>query len=112
MGYKFLQASLFMCFAAIIVLALYAMPAWTFYTAGGIGLVVTLLISRSIILPLRSVSTGIDLLNGQDFNSRLAKVNEPNADKIVRLFNTVIGRWKSQFRLTPVGGKKLTPSSK
>ena len=77
MGYKFLQASLFMCFAAIIVLALYAMPAWTFYTAGGIGLVVTLLISRSIILPLRSVSTGIDLLNGQDFNSRLAKVSDP-----------------------------------
>lgn len=92
MGYKFLQASLFICFASIIVLALYAMPAWTFYIAGGIGLALVLLISRSIILPLRSVSTGIDLLNGQDFNSRLAKVNEPNADKIVRLFNTVIGR--------------------
>lgn len=27
-------------------------------------------------------------------------------------FTHELGIWKSQFRLTPVGGKKLTPSSK
>ena len=33
--------------------------------------------------------------------------------KLTGAFVTNIkGKWKSRFRLTPVGGKKLTPSSK
>lgn len=92
MGYRFLSASVATCFAAVPVLAACGMPSWTFYAAGGIGLLSAALLIRGIVLPLRTVSTGMDLLSGQDFGSRLAKVGERNADKMVRLYNTMISR--------------------
>lgn len=41
---------------------------------------------------MRRTAIGMDLLASQDFGSRLVTVSEPNADRMVRLFNTMIDR--------------------
>ncbi|MFR9534092.1 MAG: ATP-binding protein [Rikenellaceae bacterium] len=48
------------------------------------------------IRPLRTIVQGIDLLRTQDFNSRLLKVNQVEADQIVDLFNKMFDQLKKE----------------
>lgn len=45
---------------------------------------------RSVIAPVRALNTGINLLQAQDFGSRLARVGQPDADNIGATFNRMI----------------------
>lgn len=63
-------------------------------------LIVTLLmlaeLLRSVILPQRTVSRGMELIAAQDFNNRLTRVGQIDADKSVVLFNTMIDRLREE----------------
>lgn len=45
---------------------------------------------KSVRRPLNVVASGLALLRGKDFSSRLAYVGEKDADKIIEMYNTMI----------------------
>lgn len=49
-----------------------------------------------VITSNRAVQIGMDLLSAQDFTSRLRKVGERNADRVVALFNTMIDQLREE----------------
>jgi PAS domain S-box-containing protein len=51
---------------------------------------------RSILKPLQVIGDGMDLLREQDFSSRLRKVGQPEADRIVDVFNKMMEQLKSE----------------
>ncbi len=51
---------------------------------------------RKIILPMRGIANGMDLIRAQDFSSRLTKVGQPEADRIVDMFNTMMHNLKTE----------------
>jgi nitrogen fixation/metabolism regulation signal transduction histidine kinase len=51
---------------------------------------------RRIIKPLQIISNGMDLLNEQDFSSRLRMVGQPESDRIVNIFNKMMSRLKNE----------------
>jgi len=51
---------------------------------------------RKIILPMRGIANGMDLIRAQDFSSRLSKVGQPEADRIVDMFNTMMHNLKTE----------------
>lgn len=51
---------------------------------------------RRIIKPLQIIGDGMDLLNEQDFGSRLRLVGQPEADRIVGVFNRIMEQLKNE----------------
>ena len=50
----------------------------------------------SIVRPIKTLTLGMDLVNSQDFSSRLAKVGHPDADKLVGMFNRMMDSLKNE----------------
>ena len=69
---------------------------WVIYPAVGFAAVVMLLLFRSVIKPAHTVQRGLDLIAAQDFNNRLNRVGEREADRIVKLFNTMIDKLRNE----------------
>ncbi len=69
---------------------------WLLYPVLGLGAIVMFMLFRSVIKPAQTVRQGLDLISAQDFNNRLVKVGEPEADKIVKLFNTMIDKLRNE----------------
>lgn len=65
-------------------------------TIAGVAVVVTVLLYISVSKPLAAVHNGIYLLREQDFTSRLRKVGQSDADKVVDLFNSLMATMKSE----------------
>lgn len=51
---------------------------------------------RKIIMPMRGIANGMDLIRAQDFSSRLTKVGQPEADRIVDMFNAMMHNLKTE----------------
>ena len=51
---------------------------------------------QRLIKPMQLIGDGMDLLKGQDFSSRLREVGEPEADRIVAVFNRMITELKNE----------------
>ncbi len=85
---------LFLSIGATIVLPYlpFETPLWLIPAISVFSLGVAVIIWRSVILPRNIVRNGLYLIAAQDFGSRLRKVNEPESDRIVRLFNDMIDR--------------------
>lgn len=69
------------------------------WVVGAVLLLTLLLLAellRSVILPQRTVSRGMELIASQDFNNRLTRVGQLDADKSVALFNTMIDRLREE----------------
>lgn len=71
-------------------------PSWVWFLPTGIGIFVTLIIFRGIYLPQKAVTHGMELINSQDLNNRLVKVGEPNSDRIITLFNSLIDKLRAE----------------
>ncbi len=72
--------------------------AW-FYVAEGlamISLVILVIFYSRLVRPLRAFSTGLGLLHGQDLQSRLRKVGQPEVDTIADAFNPLLERLKEE----------------
>lgn len=51
---------------------------------------------QRLVKPLQLIGDGMDLIKGQDFNSRLREVGQPEADRIVRVFNRMMDELKNE----------------
>jgi nitrogen fixation/metabolism regulation signal transduction histidine kinase len=51
---------------------------------------------RRIVKPLQIIGDGMELLKEQDFSSRLRDVGQPEADRIVEVFNKMMDRLKDE----------------
>lgn len=64
----------------------------------GIAAVVSLVLLRLIYInllhPINAITNGMDLIRAQDFGSRLVKVGQTDADKLVGMFNKMIDTLK------------------
>lgn len=84
---------------AIVVAAVVAIvgisPVWTI-AAAAVALLSLAMLVRSLMLPLRTIRNGMDLLRGQDFASTLRKVGQSDADEMVELYNALIGNMKAE----------------
>ena len=70
-----------------------------FYVGEGVitlSLVLLVCFYRKLVMPLNSIANGIDLLREQDFSSRLAKVGQTEADRIVTMFNGMMDQLKNE----------------
>lgn len=70
-----------------------------FYLSGGILCLIfcyLIFFYRKIIKPLRTIANGMELLNEQDFSSRLAPVGQYDADLLVALFNRMMEQLKNE----------------
>ncbi len=62
-----------------------------------VGVVVALCLWRqAVTVPLRAVENGVYLLREQDFSSHLCHTGQPDADRVVELFNTLMDSMKSE----------------
>lgn len=65
------------------------------------GLIVFILIYlivfyRKIVKPMNTIGNGMELLREQDFSSRLSKVGQYEADRIVNIFNRMMEQLKNE----------------
>lgn len=51
---------------------------------------------KKAIMPYRIIGNGMDLIKGQDFGSKLRRVGQYDADKIVELFNSQMNALKNE----------------
>ncbi|MEG2320407.1 MAG: ATP-binding protein [Bacteroidales bacterium] len=58
--------------------------------------IVGFILYRKSIRPLHIIGNGMDLLKEQDFSSRLGYVGQKDADKIVDIFNKMMGQLKNE----------------
>ena len=85
------------CFLAFLGMALVGdMPYWAWFIPTGIGIMATLAVFRGSYLPQNTVTHGMALIQAQDYNNRLVKVGEPNSDRIVTLFNSLIDKLRAE----------------
>lgn len=64
--------------------------------SSALSFLLLILFYRKIKKPLRSISNGINLLREQDFGSRLAHVNQHEADRIINMFNGMMQSLKEE----------------
>jgi len=72
---------------------------WKFYLIEGMitfSLVYLLYFYRKVIKPINSITGGMDLLQAQDFSSRLSPIGQKEADHIVKVFNRMMGQLKEE----------------
>ena len=72
---------------------------WKFYLVEGIvtfSLFYLVYFYRKVVKPLNSIAGGMDLLQAQDFSSRLAPVGQREADRIVAIFNRMMNQLKEE----------------
>lgn len=77
----------------------YLFPAeklWWIYAVCTVAIVLLIMLLRSVIMPSATAMKGMELIAAQDFNNRLTKVGEYNADKIVKLFNSLIDKLRNE----------------
>lgn len=70
-----------------------------FYVAQGVlamALLLLWLFYKRMVKPIGTIANGINLLREQDFSTRLAPVGQADADRIVEMFNEMMGRLKNE----------------
>lgn len=76
-----------------------SMADLSWYWVGGecaVMLFLAIFLFRSVHRPLNAVENGMYLIRDQDFSSRLRLTGQPDADKIVELYNTLIASMKAE----------------
>lgn len=73
-------------------------PTYLYISEGVIFLILVYLIVfyRKIVKPLDIIGNGMELLNEQDFSSRLSHVGQQEADRIVNVFNRMMEQLKNE----------------
>lgn len=71
-------------------------PCWIAWCLLG-GMTVNVAMLYIVVMrPINTLINGMDLVRGQDFNSRLVSVGQADADKLVDLFNRMMDRIKEE----------------
>ena len=72
---------------------------WRFYLIEGIitfSLIYLVYFYKKVVKPLNSIVGGMDLLQAQDFSSRLSPVGQREADRIISIFNRMMNQLKEE----------------
>jgi nitrogen fixation/metabolism regulation signal transduction histidine kinase len=65
-------------------------------TLAVIATVYLIIFCRRIIKPLQIIGDGMELLKEQDFSSRLRRVGQPEADRVVDIFNRMMAQLRNE----------------
>ena len=106
-----LTALLLSVLAIITYHAFYAESSFMFFFVEGIVIltIIYLFVFYSrIIKPLTIIGNGMDLLKEQDFSSRLSRVGQKEADRIVDIFNKMMEQLKNERLHLREQGKRLS----
>ena len=98
-SFFFLLAFLLMVVWIILLFIATQENGWRFYLIEGIitfSLVYLIYFYKKVIKPLNSIAGGMDLLQAQDFSSRLSPVGQREADRIVSIFNRMMNQLKEE----------------
>jgi len=75
---------------------LYYSDVWWLTATGAMLVAILVMLYFAVIRPMQTVGRGMELLRGQDYSSRLAPVGQPDADRIVTLFNSMMQALKQE----------------
>ena len=98
-SFFFLLAFLLLVVWTILLFIATQENGWRFYLIEGIitfSLINLVYFYKKVIKPLNSIAGGMDLLQAQDFSSRLAPVGQREADRIVSIFNRMMNQLKEE----------------
>ncbi|WP_321517705.1 ATP-binding protein [uncultured Bacteroides sp.] len=98
--------SLFWIFTSLLLVILSMLTyfvmqksSWMFFLLEGLIAITALLLIifyRKIVKPLHTIGNGMELLKEQDFSSRLSKVGQYEADRVVNVFNRMMEQLKNE----------------
>lgn len=98
-SFFYLLAFLLMVVWSILLFIATQENGWKFYLIEGIvtfSLIYLVYFYKKVIKPLNSIAGGMDLLQAQDFSSRLAPVGQREADRIISIFNRMMNQLKEE----------------
>lgn len=61
-----------------------------------IAVILLVLFYKRVVKPIYLIGNGMELLNEQDFSSRLSKVGQADADRVVEVFNRMMDQLKKE----------------
>jgi two-component system nitrogen regulation sensor histidine kinase NtrY len=89
---------LHLVFAGLAVVVLMEHQNWLF--AVEISFVISILISyrmvNALFVPMELIRTGAELINERDFTSRFVPVGQPEMDRLIEIYNGMIGRLRDE----------------
>ena len=98
-SFFFILAFLLIAVWVILLFVATQENGWKFYLIEGIvtfSLFYLIYFYRKVVKPLNSIAGGMDLLQAQDFSSRLSPVGQREADHIVSIFNRMMNQLKEE----------------
>lgn len=98
-GWFIILAMLITIILILLVVQTFIPHQYLFYVIESITLITIIFILffyRQVINPLHIIGNGMELLNEQDFSSRLRHVGQKDADDIVDIFNRMITQLKEE----------------
>ena len=92
----FILASLLSCALAAESLLFPTTPHRVIAATAAMLVLCLIFLYVAVVRPMKTIANGMDLLRGQDFSSRLSKVGQPDADRLVVMFNTMMEQLKQE----------------
>jgi signal transduction histidine kinase len=96
MRYKLYFALQIVAVIALVSTIAFGLKWWWIVVAALAVITTFVLAYNAVAKPLHTVQNGIYLLREQDFSSRLREVGQADADKVVHLFNDLMGTMKAE----------------
>ena len=81
---------------AVNVIFFGSWPAWITWCLFAAIAAAMMRLYQAAVKPMSTLANGMDLVNGQDFNNRLVNVGQPDADRLVGMFNRMMDRIKEE----------------
>lgn len=94
--YRISASILGLALAVLVAGVFTALPHWAGIAAAAVAVAAFAVTLRAVRKPLQAVSNGIYLLREQDFSSRLRRVGQPDADRVVDFFNSLMAAMKEE----------------
>lgn len=106
--YRISACILGLALAVLVAGVFTTLPHWAGIAAAAVAVAAFAVTLRAVRKPLQAVSNGIYLLREQDFSSRLRRVGQPDADRVVDFFNSLMATMKEERLKTKQRHKLLT----
>ncbi len=95
-AYRFWFAAMALAVAALAVLYVLDKPQWPLLCVMAVLLLLMIAAARSVHRPLHAMQSGLYLIREQDYSSRLRRVGQADADRVVELFNSLMDSMKHE----------------
>lgn len=106
--YRISASILGLALAVLVAGVFTALPHWAGIAAAALAVAAFAVTLHAVRKPLQAVSNGIYILREQDFSSRLRRVGQPDADRVVDFFNSLMAAMKEERLKTKQRHKLLT----